>query len=385
MKKIILIALSSLFFLSLSNNSQSIKLEQILNSLTFEQKIGQFFVIKPEALDENLTSDQINSYAEHGKTSVTNQMRSFYKEYPAGGFVLFNKNLKNKEQLQKLNKELHSLSDINPLIFIDEEGGTVARIANNPNFDEKQFDEILKEMKNSDNPEKRAYEIGQTIGSYLKDYGFDVDFAPVADFFTSRYNTVIGSRAFSTEPEAAGKCSVNMYKGLKVSGVDGCFKHFPGHGDTLSDSHVGNAFSNKKWNELLKCEIIPFKMAINQNIDFIMTGHISCPQITGNDLPATVSYELITNRLRKELRYRNLIITDSMIMKAIVNNFSSGEGAVEAINAGVDMILMPLEYKDAFDSVKNAVMTGKISEQRFNESLRRIITYKLKRGLINGF
>ena len=385
MKKIAFILFGSLLFLSLSNNSKSILLEQIIASMSLEQKIGQFFVIKPEALDESYTNDQINSYSEYGKLSVNEKMREFYEKYPAGGFVLFNKNLKNKNQLKKLNGELHSLSDMTPLVFIDEEGGSVARIANNPDFEEIKFDEILKEMKNADDPENKAHEIGETIGSYLNEYGIDVDFAPVADVFTNKYNTVIGPRAYSTEPEKAGKFCVNMYKGLRVSGVDGCFKHFPGHGDTLSDSHAGQAFSNKTWNQMLKCEIIPFKMAINQDADFIMTGHISCPEVTGNDLPATVSYELITNKLRKELKYKNIIITDSMIMKAIVNNYTSGESAVAAFIAGADMILMPLDYKNAFDALKNAVLTGKITEYRFNESLRRIISYKLKRGLINGF
>lgn len=381
----VVILVFSFLFLSFSSSNDYIRIQinTYISKMTLDEKIGQLFVIKPEALDSSLSNDQINSYNYFGKKQVDKQMKEFYQKYPCSGFILFDKNLENENQLIKFNNDLHSLNKIKPLIFIDEEGGKVARIANHTGFYELKFDSMFSEISKSDNKNDRAYIIGSTIGSYLNKYGFDVDFAPVADVYTNELNTVIGERSFSNNPKTAGSCAVNMWKGLKSQGVDGCFKHFPGHGDTYADSHAGSVKSMKNWNEMKKCELIPFKMGIHQNIDFIMTAHITCPNVTKDNLPASLSYELLTEKLRNEMNYHGIIITDSFSMGAITNEYDSLTACKMAIKAGADLILMPLNYEKVFLGLKEAVLNKEISEDRIDDSVYRIIKYKIKKGLLD--
>ena len=226
-----------------------------------------------------------------------------------------------------------------------------------------------------------ALEVGSSIGKYLKDYDIDVDFAPVADVNTNPANPVIGERAFSSNPLIAGELAFSMYSGLASQNIGGCLKHYPGHGDTRTDTHLGYAETTKSWKELLSCELLPFIYCINNGASMIMTAHISAPAVTKDKTPASLSSYLINDKLRGELNYNGLVITDSLSMKAITLNYTSADAAVLAILAGNDFILLPEHYEEAFHAIYVAIEKGIISQERLNQSLERIISYKLEHML----
>ena len=203
--------------------------------------------------------------------------------------------------------------------------------------------------------------------------GFNVDFAPVADVLTNPQNTVIGSRSFGSDPSIDGAMVASEVKGLHTKGMLSTLKHFPGHGDTYEDSHEGKSYVYKTREELENCEWIPFKKGIEAGSDFVMMGHISCPGITGDDTPASLSYTICTEILRDQLGFQGLVITDAMNMGAVANEYASGDAAVRAVQAGADMILMPADFSAAYAGVRNAVQNGTITEERINESVRRIL------------
>ena len=347
--------------------------EELLKSLSLREKVGQLFLIRPDALDINLTLDEINDTKAAGTKAFTSNMLVTLKEYPAGGFALFKKNISDPEQLKTFTRDLNQASGgrIIPIIAVDEEGGKISRIANAKNFKVKKFkspEEIAKQGQ--------AREAGAVIGKYLREYGFNFDFAPVADVNTNPENIVIGDRALGSDVKTVAKNVSEFLEGLHSQGVAGCIKHFPGHGDTKLDTHKGTVEIYKTWEQLLKLEIIPFKENFSKT-DAIMTAHISLEKI--DDVPATLSHELLTNKLRKELGYDGVIVTDAMSMEAITEKYSSGEAAVLAVEAGIDLILLPYDYREAFEGILSAVKSGRLSEKRIDESVKRIL--KLKEGI----
>lgn len=358
------------------NSGQKInaQIELQIKQMTLHEKIGQLFVIRPESIDNSLSLEQVHTATQNGVTKITNDIINCYNEYPAGGFALFQKNIKNPQQIINLNEQIHNLNSVKPLIFVDEEGGPISRIATNKNFYVPLY-KNMAEIGNS-HDEKQAYEAGKQIGSYLKHYGFDIDFAPVADVNTNPNNPVIGERAFSSDPNVAAKMDVAFLNGLKSENITGCIKHFPGHGDTRNDTHKGYVETLKDWDELKKCELITFKRCINNGVEIIMTAHISTPNITDDNKPATLSHYLLTEKLRKELKFNGVIITDAMEMGAIRKEYSSDQAAVMAVLAGADIILMPYDYKRAYDGILKAVENGTITEKRIDQSLKRILNLK---------
>lgn len=344
--------------------------------LTLQEKIGQLFVIRPEAIDESISLEILHSQYCPGTIEITSNMEDFYKQYPAGGFCLFDRNIINPEQIKKLNSSIHKLNSPSPLIFIDEEGGLVSRIAGNKNFQVPHFNNMGEIGKSGDF--SKAFYAGNEIGKYLKEYGFDVDFAPVADVNTNPKNPIIGTRAFSSNPEIAAKMDIEFLKGLHSNQIFGCLKHFPGHGDTKTDTHKGYAETNKTWQQLKDCEMITFQEGILSGVQIIMTAHIAAPNVTDSSVPATLSHILLTEKLRKEMGFSGIIITDAMEMGAIRKEYTSAEGAIRAIEAGADIILMPFDYKEAFEGVLEAVKNGRLTENRIDESVNRILTLKSK-------
>jgi len=231
---------------------------------------------------------------------------------------------------------------------------------------------------------QNAYNNAQTIAGYLKLLGFNVDFAPSADVFTNPDNTVIGDRAFSSDPNKAAEMVKYFTKGLLDNGVLPTVKHFPGHGDTVADSHYGIAVTNKTLEELEACEFIPFQAGIDAGTVFVMAGHISAPNadLYGSILPAEFSGFLLHDILREQLGFKGIIITDALNMGAISLYYTSEETAVKSVLAGVDMLLMPENFKEAYDGLIKAVKSGEITEERINESVARILTAKYNAGLI---
>ncbi|MBR1538937.1 MAG: glycoside hydrolase, partial [Bacteroidales bacterium] len=296
-----------------------------------------------------------------------------FSRYPCGGITLFAANIKNPDQIRAFTAFLHGLGNY-PLLCIDEEGGRVARIANNSNFNVAKYSSMAAVGATGD--PKKGYEAGDNIGSYLSIYGFDIDLAPVSDVNTNPDNIVIGDRAFGSSPQLVADMASQFLLGLKHNNVEGCLKHFPGHGDTKADTHYGYAESLKSWDELSGCEMIPFRKGIESGARMIMTAHICLPNVTGESIPATLSPMIMKDILRGELGYKGLIITDSMAMGAITQEFSPEEAAILAIEAGCDIVLDPADYPSAFEAVVAAVESGRISMDQLNDRVDRILALK---------
>ena len=359
------------------------EVESQLQRMTLREKVGQMFYVRPECLDTTIhfnrsggIDQSVDDLTKIKLQAVNEMMRKVNEKYPVGGIILYAHNIEDEAQLARFIPEIRALKG-SPLLCIDEEGGRVARIGRNSNFKVKTY-ESMGAIGATGDP-RNAYECGNTIGTYLHRYGFDIDFAPVADVNTNPENIVIGARAFSDKPEIAAPMVTNYLQGLKDAGVTGCIKHFPGHGDTKADTHYGYASSQKTWEEMLSCEMVTFKAGIQWGCQLIMTAHISAPNVTGADMPATMSSVILQDKLRRELGYQNLIITDAMEMGAITQQYTNGEAAVGCIKAGVDIVLGPQVFMEAFDAVIKAVEAGEITEQRIDESVRRIL--KLKQSI----
>jgi beta-N-acetylhexosaminidase len=351
------------------------EVEAQLQQMTLREKVGQLFFVRLESLDPSIEWTTYDDLASLKILEVTENMKSVNKNYPVGGIILYAWNIDDEAQLARIIPQVRALNG-HPLLCIDEEGGRVSRIANNPNFNVKKYESMAAIGATGD--PKNAYECGNTIGTYLKRYGFDIDFAPVADVNTNPENVVIGPRAFSDDPAVAAPMVTNYLQGLKDAGITGCIKHFPGHGDTKADTHFGYASTQKTWEEMLSCEMVTFKAGIQWGCQLIMTAHIGAPKVTGSDVPSTMSSIILQDKLRGELGYQNIIITDGMEMGAITQQYTSAEAAVGSIKAGVDIVLGPRYFIEAFDAVMAAVNNGTLSEERINQSVRRILKLRLE-------
>ena len=341
-----------------------------LSEMTLKEKVGQLFNIRPEVLSPG-TSGYV--------TKGTQAMKDTFQEYPCGGITIFAGNITNPTQLKNLTSFLHDLDNY-PLLCIDEEGGRVARIAKNSQFNVPKYQSMEAVGKTGD--PANAYNVGDVIGTYLLSYGLDVDLAPVSDVNTTPLNVVIGDRAFGSDPQLVASMVSEYLKGLRNSKVEGCLKHFPGHGDTSTDSHYGYAESLKTWPELAACEMIPFQKGIEAGTKLIMTAHISLPNVTGGAIPSTLSPLILQEKLRGELGYKGIIITDSMGMGAITKEYSAGDAALLALEAGVDILLDPEDYRAAFDAVMDAVEKGRITMSMLDEKVSRIL--ELKKSILQS-
>ena len=336
----------------------------ILSQMTTEDKVAQLFIVTPEQL--------AFGKVKQAYTEADNKLVKAAERYPVAGFILFAKNLKNPEQVRVLNRALHTLTPIPPIVSIDEEGGRVARLARSENFFLPRF-ASMETVGKSENVEN-ARGAGQIIGSYLSTFRFNLDFAPVVDVNTNPENIVIGDRAFGENPQLVADMAAAFLNGLHSTGVKGCIKHFPGHGDTKGDTHKDYVSVTKTWDELKSCELIPFRQNL-ANADCVMVAHVTCTEID-TVYPASLSKKLITDKLRGELGYKGVILTDALNMGAIEKNYGSGEACVLAIEAGNDILLIPRDFYASYDAVLKAVQSGRITEERLNESVLRILQLK---------
>ncbi len=353
---------------SSAGDSDHNRVEELLVGMSLEQKVAQMFMVTPEALT-NYT--KVTAAGE-----VTKQR---FMQYPVGGVIYMAGNLVDAKQTQEMlkNMENYSMEFLGFPIFlgVDEEGGTVARIAKNSAFNVENVGDMSKIGASGDC--NLAYLAGCTVGTYLTDLGFNLDFAPVADVWSNKKNTVVKYRSFGSDAELVRDMVTAQLRGFSEQGILGAVKHFPGHGSTTADSHKGAAVVEKNLQELLECDLIPFKGAIEEGVPFIMVGHLSLPQIVGEDVPAVLSKEIIVGILREELGFDGIVITDALDMGAITDYYNSAQAAVMAVEAGADMLLMPEDFVEAYGGVLDAVQRGELSVERIDESVRRILRVKV--------
>ncbi len=345
------------------------EIQGMINVMTNEQKIAQLFFITPEALTKVDPT-----------TAVGDRTKEVYRVSPVGGLIYFSKNLTDPGQTEDMLKEMQrcalSVNSLPVFLGVDEEGGETVRLAGNPAFALENTGSAAAIGEGGD-PEK-ARTAGSSVGKYLSGYGFNIDFAPVADL-AARSDPALGERSFGTEPEAAGKMAVNFARGLEENGVFACFKHFPGLGGAEENTDKAAVSVNKSLEELKSKDLIPFKEAVAAGAEFIMAGHAEYPGIDPG-LPASMSSKFLKEILRDELGYEGIIISDALDAEAVTSRYSSGEAAVAAFNAGCDMLLMPKDFDEAYEAVLHAYENGDISNDRLMESLVRILTVKLKSG-----
>lgn len=349
--------------------------------LTLEEKVGQLFLVRPDALDPARTPQQIEDPDAAGATALTDAMRATLARIPVGGVVLFGKNIADAGQLAAFTADLQAAGRVPLLLAVDEEGGAVARLANSGALDLPRYESAAAVGAEGPEAVRTMY---RTIGGYLRDFGFALDFAPVADVNTNPDNPVIGSRAFSADPQTAAACVRAAVEGLGEAGVLACLKHFPGHGDTAQDSHEEAAVTEKTLAALRSGEWAPFAAGIAAGAPLVMVGHITAPNAlppAESDRLAGFSATVLNDWLRGELGFEGLVVTDSLAMGAVTRRYSSGEAALAALQAGADLLLMPADLEGAYTAVVQAVESGRWPESELDARVERILAAKRAAGL----
>ncbi len=312
-------------------------------------------------------------------TSLKEEEKSFLVENNIGGVILFDRNIENPEQLFNLILDIQKLRPQMPsqqtfFIGIDMEGGRVQRL--------KAPFTVWPAMKNIgelDSP-SLGFKFGEAMGNELRSIGINVDFAPCVDVLTNPSNEIIGDRAFSTDSEMVAKLSSSVVRGFIKSGIIPCSKHFPGHGNTLLDSHEELPVEEKTLEELSQVELPPFKRSFRARLDLVMTAHILYPKIDP-DWPATMSEIIIKKIAREQLGYRNLVISDDLEMKAL-SQWTQEEISVQSLKAGCNILLYCHELEAparGLDAAIQAVENGKLSKETVQENYKMVLDLKKRR------
>lgn len=387
---LILILSFSIPAFSLPTKVKSDKSTKIVNRylkhMTLEEKVGQMLMPSIRYTD----GTNVGEVSGKPVTKMVPELKSMIEKYHLGGVILFSQNVQTTEQTAKLTYDLQKVSKKIPMfISIDQEGGLVYRL--------QEGTELPGNMAiGATRSEDLAYKNGQVVGSEIKAVGINWNLAPVADVNINPANPVIGIRSFGGDPDLVSKMTIAYMKGEQSENVAACLKHFPGHGDVAIDSHLGLGSVDKDRATLDKVELKPFRDAINAGADAIMTAHLSFPALddtkvtmTAPDgttkvitLPATLSYKILTGLIRNEYGFNGVVITDAMNMKAISDNFGPVDATIKAIKAGADIVLMPTDLDGAYNELIKEVKNGEIQMSRIDESVRRILTLKLKRGIL---
>lgn len=338
--------------------------DETLAGMTLHEKVCQMMFVTPEELT-----------GEDGVTVAGDATRQALENYPVGGIVYFAKNLESQDQVKEMIDNSQKYSSIGLFVATDEEGGVVNRL-----MDTVGTTYIGSMYYYKDDGDETAYENAYTIANDMSALGFNLDFAPVADVWSNPDNTVIGERAYSDDYAQAAELVGNAVKGFNDGGVMCTLKHFPGHGDTAEDSHYSSAYVHRTQEEIMADEMQPFRSGIEAGAELVMVGHLIVPDI--DEVPATLSYKIATGILRDELKFEGVAITDSFEMESIADNYSVDDAVVMSVKAGMDMILQPKDMVSAVNSIEQAVADGELSEDRIDESVRRILTLKESRGLL---
>ncbi|MGQ8872279.1 glycoside hydrolase family 3 N-terminal domain-containing protein [Paenibacillus sp. TSA_86.1] len=350
---------------------------KLISYMTVSEQVGQ--MLMPD----------IRQWNGRATTTVNEGLKRNLQDQNVGGLILFEKNIVDAEQVTTFTHHIRNQTGDIPLFLgIDQEGGVIRRIPGGTNLPGQMA------LGATGDP-ALAEAAGRLTGEELKALGFQVNFAPVLDVNSNPDNPIIGMRSFSSNAELVTQLGLAMIKGLHLSDVIAGVKHFPGHGDTSVDSHLGLPVLTHARDRLDAVELKPFKAAIKEGVDMIMTAHIAFPAIDNEQvtsrkdgtqvpLPATLSRKVLTGLLREELQYKGLIISDAFTMKGISEHFGETEAVRRAAAAGVDIILMPQDVSTAHQALIQAVNNGTLSKERVHEAVQRILTVKSKYHLFES-
>lgn len=372
------------------------RVDKLLSSMSTKQKITQMLMVDFRKWDEN-TADDVNAT---GFTKMNAQVQKIVEDYDFGAVIFFADNIVETAQSYQLSLDLQKAATkdngIPLLISCDQEGGIVYRLGSGTALPGNMA------LGATGNPEF-AKNAGQIIGSELKAVGINTTLAPVVDVNNNPNNPVIGLRSYSDDATIVGEMASANISGLAEYNVIGCAKHFPGHGDTATDSHYGLPVVNKTKDVLMKNELRPYEVAIDQGIEMIMSAHILYPELdntkvvsakTGKEesVPATLSKKILTDLLKGEMGFDGVVCTDAMNMKGIADTFDEVQAVKLAINAGVDLICMPTVLQNLDDlkdldaiinGVEAAVEAGEVKESRLDDACRRVLTLKDEKGILD--
>lgn len=350
-----------------AENSNAIDLKEdhakgILEKMSTAEKLGQLVLVGVEG------------------TSPDDTARQFVEDYHVGGFIFYKNNIKNTEQALAFFNQLKKMNGENkvPLFLsVDEEGGRVTRMP-------EEFKALpAAEMIGASGSKELAAGLGSVIGKELSGFGLNMDFAPVLDVNSNPDNPVIGSRSFGNSAEVVSQMGVTMLQAIEQEGVIPVVKHFPGHGDTSVDSHLGLPVVEHDLERLRQLELVPFARAIEEGADAVMIAHLLMPKLDAEH-PASFSRAVITDLLREELNFQGVVITDDMTMGAVVKHYDIGEAAVKFIQAGGNIVLVGHE-KDrqlaVIDALAAAVESEQITPGMLDDRVYSILKLKEKYGL----
>lgn len=346
-----------------AKTANDVDIEKTLAGMTLEQKVGQLLFVGFPG------------------TSVTPGIRHWVQERGVGGVALFSRNIEHLEQTARFTRDIQALTKGRVPVFLalDQEGGNVVRVK----------DGAVPLPGNmalgATRSQTLAYIAGQSLAIDLKLLGFNMNLAPVLDVNSNPKNPVIGIRSYGERPELVADMGDWYIRGQQEMGVVAVAKHFPGHGDTLDDSHFAMPSINANLSRLESIELEPFRRAMEAGLDAVMTAHIALPKVAEEpNLPATLSRNILTGILREKLGFDGVVVTDGLEMDGIVERWGSGRAAVRAIQAGADMAMILWTFKskdEVYDALLGAVHRGELSEARIDQSVRRILRVKAKRGL----
>lgn len=332
-----------------------------LDNISLEDKVGQLFMVGFDGHESN--------------TDILNLI----DKYNVSGVCYFSRNLKNPKQVHKLSTTLQNKAKKGfPLLLtIDQEGGMVNRLTEGITISPSNM--ALGALNN------RVYtkQISEIIAKELRAMGVNMNFSPALDVNNNANNPVIGVRSFGETPNLVSVHGNEIVQAYQKENIAPSVKHFPGHGDTDVDSHLDLPVVDHPTERLEEVELAPFKYVIDRGVDSIMVSHVSFPTLE-NKYPATLSHNIITGLLREKLGYDGVVVTDCMEMLAIDNNYTSAESAILAINAGIDLVLVSHTYdkqRAAMDGVIEAVRSGEITEERIDQSVRRVLALKARRNV----
>lgn len=346
--------------------------EEMINSMidqmSLEEKVAGIFIVTPESL-----------VGQNNVTKAGDGTKEALEKYAVGGIIYGKKNILSEDQITELIANTQSYSRYPLFIAVEEEGGD-----NSPVQASLKLDKIDSQLDMaSDGDVSHAYENYKNMGTYLNQYGFNLVIGPSADILTDSDKSKIGKNSFGKDQNTVSNYVNQAVSGLHEAGISTCVKHFPGEGSADGDPENVMAATTSTAELINNMDIIPFNAAAEAQTDMIMVSHESAEVLTGDVAPCSMSKEVMTDIIRAQMQYNGIVITEAMNVPSITEYYTDDEAAIKAIKGGADMILAPSNFEAAYNAVLAAVQEGSISEERINDSLKRIYKIKYKNTLDN--
>lgn len=361
MLTVLLISLDTTFTVSKKVDEKANFIKTKMSEMSLDEKIGQMLMIYDYSKEMN------------------DKLETEIKEVQPGGFIVFGPNFTDYDKTKELIANISSLTEIPMLIAVDEEGGKVQRLKSLKNVSVTDIPDMTTLGKTGS--ENLAYEVGKIIGTEVSTLGINTVFGPVLD--VGPKNSSLSDRLISSDKNIVKKLGVKIGEGIESVNVLPVYKHFPGIGNSTIDSHLDLPLIKATKDELFENELVSFKEAIKSGSSMIMVGHAAYPNVTGSNVPASLSSIIINDILRGELGFKGVVVSDALNMKAVTNNYSEKEIYEMAINAGCDILLMPKEPKKTVKIIKELINENKVTLKQIDESVERILY--LKYFKINDF